>query len=93
MTDGQASISTEILARYAKDAALEVDGVRGIAGRRGSRVDGDGRIELRLELEWGASIPGVGRVVQARVREYLLRMADLQPADVDVIVDRIGPSE
>ena len=29
--DGQASISTEILARYAADAAREVEGVRGLA--------------------------------------------------------------
>ena len=41
MTDGQASISAEILARYAADAAREVDGVTGLAGRRGVRIERD----------------------------------------------------
>jgi uncharacterized alkaline shock family protein YloU len=91
VTDGQASISTEILARYAGDAAREVDGVRGLAGRRGARVHDDGRVELHLDIDWGASVPAVGRRVQERVREYLLHMADLEPAGVDVIVDEIGP--
>ncbi|HEY2371336.1 MAG TPA: Asp23/Gls24 family envelope stress response protein [Gaiellaceae bacterium] len=91
MTDGQASISTEILARYAGDAAREVEGVRGLSGRRGARVHDDGRVELHLDVDWGASIPAVGRRVQERVREYLRHMADLEPAGVDVIVDEIGP--
>ena len=92
MTEGQASISTEILARYAGDAASEVAGVRGLVGRRGARVHDDGRVELHLEVEWGASIPAVGRDVQDRVREYLVQMAELRP-DVEVIVDSIGPAE
>jgi uncharacterized alkaline shock family protein YloU len=96
--DGQASISADILARYAADAAREVPGVRGVAesplpGRRGVRVaneDGEVRVELHLTVEWGASIPDLGREVQVRVREYLLRMADVEPASVDVVVDEIA---
>jgi uncharacterized alkaline shock family protein YloU len=93
VTDGQASISTDILGRYAADAAGEIEGVRGLAGRRGVKVtneDGAVRVELHLALEWGASIPEVGRAVQARVREYLEGMADLEPVAVDVIVDDVG---
>jgi uncharacterized alkaline shock family protein YloU len=97
----QASISTEILARYAADAAREVDGVRGLAESplprrhavRVSEVDGAVRVELHVVLEWGASIPAVGRLVQARVREYLRHMADVEPAAVDVVVDAVGPDE
>ena len=37
--DGQASISAEILARYAADAASEVEGVRALAGRRGVKIE------------------------------------------------------
>ncbi len=91
MTEGRASISTDIVARYAADAAGEVDGVLGLAGRHGSRVREDGRIELRLEVAWGASLPAVGRLVQERVGDYLGRMADLPPRRVEVIVERIGP--
>jgi uncharacterized alkaline shock family protein YloU len=99
MADGQASISADILARYAADAAREVAGVLGVSesglpGRHGVRVlseDGGTRVELHVAVEWGATIPEVGRVVQARVRDYLMRMAALDPMAVDVTVDEIGP--
>jgi uncharacterized alkaline shock family protein YloU len=94
---GGASISSEILARYAADAALEVPGVAGLAEshvppRRGVRVVEEGgavSVELHVALEWGASAPDVGRAVQARVRDYLGRMAGLEPAAVDVVVAEI----
>jgi uncharacterized alkaline shock family protein YloU len=96
---GEASISTDILARYAADAALEVGGVRGLSespipGRRGVRIsgsDGDVRVELHLAVEWGASIPELGRATRQRVREYLRKMADVESAVVDVVVDEVGP--
>ena len=95
--EGTASISSDILASYAADAARDVEGVRGLVEslvprHRGVRVvEGDGvvRIELHLALAWGASAPAVGRAVQERVREYLGRMADLEPAAVDIVVDEI----
>ena len=49
------------------------------------------RVELHLAVDWGASIVDVGRAVQTRVRDYLLRMADVEPIAVDVVVDEIGP--
>jgi uncharacterized alkaline shock family protein YloU len=96
--EGQASISTDILASYAADAAREVSGVRALAesplpGRRGVRVSGDDghvRVEVHLVVDWGASIPTVGRQVQERVREYLGRMAHVEPAEVDVVVDEVA---
>ena len=98
--EGHASISGDVLSRYAADAALEVPGVRGLVERalpyrRGVKLeaeDGHVRVELRLAVEWGASIPEVGRAVQRRVQEYLARMADVEDAEVDVVVDEIGPS-
>ena len=89
--DGQASISTEILARYAGDAAREIDGVRDLPGRHSVKVDEDLRVEVHLTVDWGASIPTIASNVQERVREYLLRMADVEPAAVEIVVDEIGP--
>jgi uncharacterized alkaline shock family protein YloU len=94
-----ATISSDILASYAADAAREVDGVRGLVEsalhrHKGVRiVDDDGRVrvELHLAVEWGASIPKVGRDVQQRVAAYLERMAKVDPEAVDVIIDEIGP--
>jgi Asp23 family, cell envelope-related function len=95
MSDGQASISADILSRYAADAANEVTGARALAGRKRPRIESDEtglRVELHLEVGWGRSIPEVGRAVQARVREYLGRMADVEPARVDVVVEAVGPA-
>jgi uncharacterized alkaline shock family protein YloU len=94
-----ATISSDILASYAADAAREVDGVRGLVEsalhrRKGVRIvdeDGRVRVELHLALEWGVSIPEVGREVQQRVAAYLERMAKVDPEAVDVIIDEIGP--
>jgi uncharacterized alkaline shock family protein YloU len=93
-----ASISSDILARYAADAAREVEGVSGLVEshlprHRGVRVLGDDgavRIEVHVEAAWGASIPEVGRQVQGRIRDYLERMADVQPEAVDVVVDEVA---
>ena len=91
LMEGQASISTEILGRYAGDAAREVIGVRDLHGRHPVKVDEDLRVEVHIDVEWGAAIPQIGRSIQARVREYLLRMADVEPTSVEVVVDEIGP--
>lgn len=85
-------ISTGILERYAADAAREIDGVRSVSKVKVASEKGAARVELRIAVAWGASIPTLGHNVQTRVREYLLHMADLEQATVDVIVDEIGPA-
>jgi uncharacterized alkaline shock family protein YloU len=92
--NGQASISAEILGRYAADAAREIPGVRKLARRRSVKIAADGDsvlVEIHLVVDWGSSIPDLARGVQTRVRQYLLRMADVEPAQVEVVVDEIGP--
>ena len=97
--EGQALISSDILARYAADAAREVPGVQGLVGSalhrhegvRVSRDDGSVTVELRLALDWEASAPEVGAAVQARVADYLRRMADIRPDAIHVVVDEFAP--
>jgi uncharacterized alkaline shock family protein YloU len=88
---GQSVISTDGVARYAADAAREVDGVTGIVEgvRKGIRVDG-GEIVLHGSLRWGVSIPAVGAAVQVGVADYLERMTDARPAAVNVVVEEIS---
>jgi len=94
----QSLISTEVLARYAEDAAREVDGVAGVDDggglhRHGVLVSGDAAapaVRLRIELDWGRNAAEVGSEVQRRVAEYLGRMADLTPASVEVLVSGVG---
>jgi uncharacterized alkaline shock family protein YloU len=97
--EGSASISSDVLASYAADAAKQVAGVAGLVEshlhrHRGVRITGeDGRVavELHVALCWGAPVREVGRAVQNRVAEYLEQMAGARPRAVDVVVDRIGP--
>jgi uncharacterized alkaline shock family protein YloU len=91
-------IATDVLARYAGDAATDAAGVVGLVEstlhrHKGVRILSDeGRVgvELHLAVEWGCSIPDVGRAVQQQVVDYLARMADIRPAAVNVVVEEIG---
>jgi uncharacterized alkaline shock family protein YloU len=96
--EGKPQISPDVLARYAADAATEVEGVRGLVGDRVRRHDGvrvtessdSLAVEVHVTVSAGRSIPDLGRDVQQRVADYLQRMAGTAPAAVDVIVHEIG---
>jgi uncharacterized alkaline shock family protein YloU len=87
---GDSLISPEVVARYAGDAAGEVEGVtRVVQGvRKGIRVDGDS-IEIHIALRFGAPIAEVGAAVQENVAAYLERMTDARPLAVNVVVDEV----
>jgi uncharacterized alkaline shock family protein YloU len=94
---GNASVATDVLASYAADAALEVEGVASLVEGRlprqsGVRVSDDEGValELHLALEWGAPAKRVGSEVQRRVADYLERMVGARPRSVDVVVDEIA---
>jgi uncharacterized alkaline shock family protein YloU len=85
-------ISNEVLARYAGDAALEVEGVSALARDAAEISGGDGTfdIDVHVELVWGAAAERVARDVQQRVAEYIERMANVSVGSVDVVVERVG---
>jgi uncharacterized alkaline shock family protein YloU len=92
-----ARISKDVLARYAADAAKEVEGVHGLVPDRlrrheGVRVtDEDGiAVEVHLAVDAGIAIPQLGRDLQQRIAEYLERMTGTAPSTVDVVVHEIG---
>ncbi len=87
MTDGHSVIAPDVLARYAADAAAEVDGVT-TKQRRAARVSG-GEVEVHVVVDYGADIRRVAAEVQRRVLEYLKRMANVTPAAVNVVVDDV----
>jgi uncharacterized alkaline shock family protein YloU len=96
--EGHALISPDVLARYAADAARDVEGVSavsepGLVRAHASSVrddDGEYTVQVHVELEWGRSAPAVGAAVQESVKDYLERMAAVRPSSVDVVVDGIG---
>jgi uncharacterized alkaline shock family protein YloU len=96
--DADSLISPDVLARYAADAACEVDGVAGLSGRlhpgKAVAVAGDEdtlSVTFTLELEWGHSAAEVARDVQKQVSDYLARMVSVTPASVDVLFDSVAP--
>jgi uncharacterized alkaline shock family protein YloU len=92
------TISSDVLASYAADAAREVDGLGGFVegslhrhkGVRVLEAEGGVRLELHIAVDWGASILDVGREIQRRVAGYLAQMASVEVEAVDVVVDEIG---
>ena len=97
--EGHAVISHDVLASYAADATLEVDGVDRMAEaarrHRGVRVtedDGALTVEVHVTLAWGTPAADVGARVQSRVAEYLVRTAKLPSIAVDVVVGGIAPA-
>jgi uncharacterized alkaline shock family protein YloU len=87
LMEGHSVISSEVLARYAADAAAEVPGVH-TRQKRGARVSGAG-LEVHVVVDYGANVPLVAAEVQQRVADYLERMTDVRPAAVHVVVDDI----
>ncbi|HXY16983.1 MAG TPA: Asp23/Gls24 family envelope stress response protein [Gaiellaceae bacterium] len=93
-------ISADVLGTYAADAACEVEGVRGLVDNpltrsRGVRVveeEGAIAIELQLAIDAATNVPEVGRAVQERVAEFLVRMAGVRPRSVDVVIAVIRPT-
>jgi uncharacterized alkaline shock family protein YloU len=93
--EGHAVISVDVLASYAADAAREVAGVHDLVGSalhrhegvKVSREEGKIGVELHVALDWGVGAGAVGAKVQARVAECLVRMADVRPDSVDVVID------
>ncbi len=86
--EGHSVISPDVLARYALDAAAEVSGVH-TKHRRGARVVG-GVVDVHIVVDYGAEIPAVAAQVQTRVADYLLKMADVRPTAVNVVVDDVA---
>lgn len=86
-----------MIARYAADAAGEVEGVAGLVGDRVRRHDGvrvaeegaETLVEVHIRAVAGASLPTVGRAVQEHVAAYLERMTGSAPDVVDVVIRRI----
>lgn len=99
MEEPQSLISPDVLARYAADAALEVDGVAGLAesalhrakGVSVGGAEGAPAIGIHIQLEWGRDAAEVANEVQRRVAEYLRRMARVAPAAIEVVVGSVDP--
>ena len=96
---GNIHISEEVLAGIAAAAALEVEGVSGLAANLGSDIaellgkgvrvqmeDEKVTVDLSILMAYGHTIPEVGRAVQDGVKNAVESMTGLEIAAVNVNV-------
>ena len=91
--EGHSVISPDVLARYAADAAAEVPGGTAVIEtplqRRGVKVAGD-EVEVHLLVDCGVIIPMSRPRAGTASPTISLRMADVRPAAVNVVVDEVA---
>ena len=95
---GSLQISTEVLAKIARLAALEIDGVaevttggsqnvRGLLGRTGLVLeDGIATVTVHLAAVYGSKIMPLCEKVQENVKQTIQNMTGITVARVDVLV-------
>lgn len=103
---GSLKISQDVLATIARVAALEIEGVAGLAEPTGSmgrlvsrgfgrppirieQNDDFAKIDIALDLKFGAKIAEVCTAVQTNVKENIQTMTGMAVAKVNVTVEGI----
>jgi uncharacterized alkaline shock family protein YloU len=90
---GAVSVDEGALVQLVRDAALGVDGVRGVAQRRGVRLqmpDGGGpTVSVVVSARMSAILPDLARGVQQRVADTVRATLGVVPSQVDVTVDAV----
>lgn len=103
---GVVRISDEVVANIAGIAALEIEGVVGVAGSgkqiltknfaKAVRVEMCERIvslDMALVIKYGYSLPETGMEVQDRVKSAIESMTGLEVADVNIRIEGIDLRE
>ena len=81
---GTVQIADDVVALIAAFAAMEVEGVSGMAG--GIDMDTVVKADLAIDLVYGYSIPETCSKVQNRVRTAIENMTGLEVKDVNIRV-------
>ena len=95
---GSLQISTEVIAKIARCAALEVEGVSSLANAGKKSLAKDVRVkmendkvqvDLSVLMAYGATIPEMGKAVQDAVKNAIESMSGLEVSAVNVNVGGI----
>ena len=105
---GSLQISTEVLGKIARCAALEVAGVAEVScGSQNRKVkdfleqspvtvemrDGTAEITLHLVVAFGARIPSVAEKVQENVKTAVQNMTNVTVSRVDLVIAGLAPAQ
>ena len=88
---GSLQISTEVIGKIARCAALEIDGVAEVScGRQNKKLkemrDGTANITLNLMMSFGARIPAVAEKVQENVKNAVQNMTNVTVSRVNLVI-------
>ena len=91
--DGSLQISNEVVAKIAKLAALEIDGVAGLLSKASLQKpvtvdlsDGVAVVQVHVIAKYGSKIMPVCAKVQENVKQTIQNMTGITVSRVDVIV-------
>ena len=105
---GSLQISTEVVGKIARCAALEVDGVAEVScGVQNKKLksasiqppvavemrDGTASITLHLMMEFGARIPSVAEKVQENVKSAVQNMTNVTVSRVDLVIAGLAEAQ
>ena len=87
---GSLQISTEVIGKIARCAALEIDGVAEASSIQSPVVvemrDGTANITLNLMMSFGARIPAVAEKVQENVKNAVQNMTNVTVSRVNLVI-------
>lgn len=97
--NGSLQISTEVIAKIARQAALEIEGVKEVCANAGvksilgrnrsvsvSLMDDVAEITLNLVVYYGSKIPAVCEKVQENVKSAIQNMTSITVSRVNLVV-------
>ena len=83
---GSLQISTEVIGKIARCAALEVDGVSEVSC-------GTAELTLNLVVKFGAKIPAVAEKVQENVKSAVQNMTNVTVSRVNLVIAGLAAEE
>ena len=95
---GSLQISTEVIGKIARCAALEVDGVSEVScGKQNKKVKellaGTAELTLNLVVKFGAKIPAVAEKVQENVKSAVQNMTNVTVSRVNLVIAGLAAEE
>ena len=86
---GSLQISTEVVGKIARCAALEVDGVAEVScGVQNKKLK-----SLHLMMQFGARIPSVAEKVQENVKSAVQNMTNVTVSRVDLVIAGLAEAQ
>ena len=96
---GSLQISTEVVGKIARCAALEVDGVAevscGVQNKKLKNLLESASIQppVAVEMEFGARIPSVAEKVQENVKSAVQNMTNVTVSRVDLVIAGLAEAQ